>query len=89
MLREVEEEFGIRLSPHAIPYARRYASVDHPGHWGWFLAGRVTPDEVAAIRFGPEGEEWAMLTVAQFLARDDTVPSLRLRLADYLATVPA
>jgi 8-oxo-dGTP diphosphatase len=83
-LREVEEEFGLRLDPGCIDYARRYPSVDHPGHWGWFLAGTVTEAEIASIRFGDEGQEWAMLAVEDFLGRPDAVPFLRHRLVDYL-----
>jgi 8-oxo-dGTP diphosphatase len=86
-LREVEEEFGLRLDPGIVTYARRYLSVDHPGHHGWFLAGAVTGPQVAAIRFGDEGQEWAMLDLADFLGRADAVPALRTRLAAYLETV--
>ena len=84
VLREVEEEFGLTLDPGCIAWRRVYPSVDHPGHLGWFLAGSLDPAEIAAIRFGDEGECWEMMPVATFLAHPQAVPYLRRRLADYL-----
>ncbi|MBV9840151.1 MAG: NUDIX hydrolase [Sphingomonadaceae bacterium] len=55
-LRETQEEFGLPLPPGRVVWQRRYASVDWPGHMGWFLVGTITPAEIAAIRFGEEGQ---------------------------------
>ncbi len=84
VLREVEEEFGLTLDPACISWRRRYPSVDHPGHHGWFLVGSLATAQVSAIRFGDEGQYWAMMPVATFLAHPDAVPMLRARLADYI-----
>jgi len=84
-LREVEEEFGLRLDPGCIAHRRCLASVDHPGHLAWFLVGTITPDQIAAIRFGDEGEEWRMMSAADFVTHAEAVPALRDRLADHLA----
>jgi 8-oxo-dGTP diphosphatase len=83
-LREVEEEFALRLDPTRIRWRRVYPSVDHPGHQGWFLVASIDESEVAAIRFGPEGEEWRMMPVTDFLTAADAVPALRDRLGHYL-----
>lgn len=85
VLREVEEEFGIRLDPACISHRRSVPSSDHPGHIGWFLIGAITAAEIAAIRFGDEGEEWRMMPAAAFIACDDAVPALRERLAGHMA----
>jgi 8-oxo-dGTP diphosphatase len=83
-LREVEEEFALRLDPARIRWRRVYPSVDHPGHQGWFLVATIDEAEVAAIRFGPEGEEWRMMAIADFLASPEAVPALSERLTHYL-----
>jgi 8-oxo-dGTP diphosphatase len=83
-LREVEEEFDLRLDPASIHWRRRYPSIDHPGHQGWFLAAFITAADVDAVRFGLEGERWELMPIADFLVREDAVPALRDRLADYL-----
>ena len=85
VLREVEEEFGIRLDPAAIAHRRSLPSRDFPGHVGWFMVGTITAPEIASIRFGSEGEEWRMMPAVAFVADDESVFYLRDRLADYLA----
>jgi 8-oxo-dGTP diphosphatase len=83
-LREVEEEFGLALDPACISWRRRYPSVDHPGHLGWFLVGALDRADIARVRFGDEGERWEMMPLATFLDHPRAVPALRARLADYL-----
>jgi 8-oxo-dGTP diphosphatase len=83
-LRELAEEFGITVAVDRIHYARHYllgdgATVSH------FLAVQLTEDEVAAVRFGDEGQDWALLPAADFIADEDAVPRLRDWLAHYLA----
>ncbi|USI71889.1 NUDIX hydrolase [Sphingomonas morindae] len=88
VLRELEEEFGLRLAPDRLIWRRRYPSMDHPGAFGWFFAGAIEAGEIAAIRFGEEGQRWAMLAVSDFLRRADAVPALQARVADYLGERP-
>ena len=83
-LRELAEEFGITLPVDRIHYSRAYllgddATVSH------FLAVHLTEDEVTAVRFGDEGQDWALLPAADFVADADAVPRLREWLAHYLA----
>lgn len=87
ILREAEEEFGLRLAPARLDWHRIY-----PGRLGLpvhFFAGRLTAAEIAAIRFGDEGQEWRMMPVADFLAHPLAVPHFRPRIADLLAARPA
>jgi len=81
-LREAEEEFGLRLSPDVVTYVRRYVRDD--GQISYFLAARISAEEVAAIVFGDEGETWRMMPITEFLFREDAAPRLQVRLADYL-----
>lgn len=82
-LREVAEEFGIALSPDQVVWMAHYPGDGAAGHW--FLVGEVTAEQVAAISFGSEGQTWAMMDTAAFVACETAVPQLRARLAGYLA----
>ncbi|OWJ78839.1 NUDIX hydrolase [Haematobacter genomosp. 1] len=83
VLRELEEEFGIRLPP---PRLRWHCIHPRPGLLpAHFFAGTLTAEDVAAIRFGDEGQEWRLMPVAVFLTHPEAVPVLRSRVADCLA----
>lgn len=79
LLRELEEEFGLRLTPARLLHRLVLPSADHPGRQSVFFAGTITAAEVAEVRFGDEGQHWAMMEVAEFLARGDAVPWLQAR----------
>ena len=85
-LREVEEELGLRLEPDRIVHARTYPHHDGGGRTSWFLAAPVTAAEVAAIRLGDEGQDWAAMPIAEFVSRNDAVAHLRERVAEWWGT---
>lgn len=68
LLRELHEEFGLRLRPDRLLSAWALLSITNPARVAWFFAGRITADEIAAIRFGDEGQGWALMEVDAFLA---------------------
>ena len=83
-LRSLAEDFGITLAADRVHYDRAYllgdgATVSH------FLAVHLTEDEVASVRFGDEGQDWALLPIADYIADEDAVPLLREWLRHYLA----
>jgi 8-oxo-dGTP diphosphatase len=83
-LRELHEEFGLALSVARITYARTYASTTAgvlPSH---FFALRITGAEIAAVRFGDEGEDWQLMAAADFVRHPEAVPNMRIRLRDFL-----
>lgn len=84
-LRELEEEFGIRVDPVAIIWHRIYPSADFTGIAAHFFVGTLTQSHVDAIRFGDEGQQWALVALAEMLEREDFVPHYKDRLRDYLA----
>ncbi len=79
VLREVEEEFGLRLPPKRLEWRRVWPSMMDPGQSSVFFAGRITAAEVAAIRFGDEGQYWQMMAVAEFLAHQRAIPEMQRR----------
>lgn len=82
--REVEEEFAITLNEEAILWQKLYPAMHDPAQTAYFFAVRVAESEVAAIRFGTEGQRWTLMSVDKFLGRDDAVPFIQSRLKDYL-----
>lgn len=75
-LRELHEEFGLP------PTARRLRGYAFPSHQrpemiSWLFVGRLSPAEIAGIRFGGEGQEWCMMPVARFLTHPRAVPHFK------------
>jgi 8-oxo-dGTP diphosphatase len=87
-LREVREEFGIVLTPERVHWRRRYPGALDAQRHTYFLAAAISEAEVAAIRFGDEGQYWRMMAFDEFLAHPQAIAHLQGRLSDYLAGCP-
>ncbi|GLK66111.1 NUDIX domain-containing protein [Paracoccus kondratievae] len=83
-LRELHEEFGLRIDPGRLT-ARVFDSSASVGRDSWLFHGLISKDEIAAIRFGDEGQEWRMMPVAEFVAHPRAVPHFRDRVRLVLA----
>ena len=83
VLRELAEEFGLAFGPERLIWRRELPAMLDAKRASWFFAGRIAAAEIAAIRFGGEGQHWRMMPVAEFLAHPGAVPELqrRVRLA--------
>lgn len=79
LLREVEEEFGLRFAPERLLWRRVFPSFSVEGLLSVFFAGHITAAEVAAIRFGEEGQRWEMMPVAAFMAHGRAIPEMQRR----------
>lgn len=79
LLREVEEEFGLRLPVTRLEWRVELPSMLHPGRKSWFFSAHLTAAEIAAIRFGNEGQRWEMMALADWLAHPQGVPDLQRR----------
>lgn len=90
LLREVHEEFGLRLSATRLTWRAVLPSMTDPARPSVFFAGWVTPDDIAAIRFGEEGQGWSLMPTDQFLTHPEAIPDLqyRVRLAISAGAVP-
>lgn len=89
LLREVEEEFGVRLPPDRLIWRRVWPSMMDPARLSVFYAGWITAAEIAAIRFGDEGQRWDMMAVPLFLAHPQAVPEMQRRAGIALAALGA
>lgn len=85
LLRELEEEFGLILPPERLIWRRVWPSMMDASRLSVFFAGSITGADVAAIRFGTEGQRWQMMPVAAFLAHGQAVPEMQRRAGVALA----
>jgi 8-oxo-dGTP diphosphatase len=78
-LRELDEEFGLRFGADRLIWRRVFPSIMDAARASVFFGGHVTDAEIASIRFGDEGQGWALMPVATFLAHDSAVPEMQRR----------
>lgn len=82
--RETEEEFGILLPASQIGWQQRFAGIEPGLPPTWFMVGEITLAQIAAIRFGNEGQRWQMMPADEFIRHPQGIAHLRQRLADRL-----
>jgi 8-oxo-dGTP diphosphatase len=84
VLREMREEFGIDYSAARLVWSRSYPSWRGDGRLSWFFGGMLTRADISAIRFGQEGQYWAMMSVDDYLASDEAIPHHVDRVRDFI-----
>lgn len=85
VIREVEEEFGLRIASERVQKLKRYASPSEFGLDTYFCFASVEFDEVEQIQFGEEGQRWCLMPISDFIAHEEAVPHLQERLLELLA----
>lgn len=85
IIRETLEEFGIAVTPDDLQLIYRGTNWREDGvsAAALFFVARLSPAQVENIRFGEEGQYWALMPVAEFLQSDQVVPHLQLRVREY------
>lgn len=83
-LRELREEFGIRLSEERITSILRYRGLGPSAADTYFCAAPINEEELEQVEFGEEGQRWCLMDVSEFIGRGDAVPQLQQRLLAYL-----
>jgi 8-oxo-dGTP diphosphatase len=73
VLRELNEEFGLEFSDDRLHWKRRYASWRSGDADSVFFAAELAEAEVAAIRFGNEGQYWQMMAVLEYLQSENSI----------------
>ena len=86
VLRELHEEFGIRLAQERLVYRQRYEIPDSGG-FAWFFGGRLFAEEIRNIRFGDEGSHWQLIAIEEFLEHPEGISHLKARLRDCLDAI--
>lgn len=80
VLRELSEELGLSLGTDRLIWRQHYPGVAERPRPGYLFAARITEADLAAIRFGDEGQGWRMMPTGAFLAHPRAVPFLKPRL---------
>lgn len=84
-LRELHEEFGLSLPAERVDTLTLYPGGGPGGTDSFFCCMEITPEDIAAVRFGDEGQRWAVKPVAAFISHPLGVPSLQARLRAHWA----
>ena len=83
-LRELAEEFGLHLPPDRLEAAFTFPNRLNPARYSVFFTGQITRTEIAAIRFGDEGQCWRMMPLAEYLTHPRAVPHFPAQIAHCL-----
>lgn len=81
LIREAREELALELVPGDLVHARHYGTGTGEV---WFFAARLPPARAEGLVLGDEGQAWALMTPAEFLADPRHIPTLGARLRQYL-----
>ncbi len=87
--RELWEEFRLTIQPEDVYYWTRYPAGQQVGKYGYMLAARFPAETTNDIVFGDEGINWQLMTVDEFLQREDSWPVLKEQTTAYLAAMTA
>jgi 8-oxo-dGTP diphosphatase len=79
LLRELEEEFGLRLPADRLIWRRVFPSMVEAGRESVFFGGWLGLDEVQQISFGDEGQRWELMGIEGFLGHPLGVPEMQRR----------
>jgi len=82
--REVNEEFGLTISPETITWARGYHLENHLGKTAYFLVSHLPDTRLDDVRFGDEGIEYMAMSPLDFVKRVDVYQPFIDRTKEYL-----
>ncbi len=84
LIREVMEEFAIKLDRPTFTWSREYASSLPDGLPTIFAVGQISEAQIKAVDFGSEGQRWTLMDIFEFLEHPLAIGHLTHRLTDYL-----
>ncbi len=86
VLRELHEEFGIRLDESRLIYKKIGVNFNNTGN-SYFFVAEGKPEEIELIIFSDEGQYWQLMEIAEFLAHPLAIDRLKNRLQDFLGSL--
>lgn len=85
VLRELEEEFGIRLEESRLIYKIKGRNYNNTGD-SYFFVAEGTQEESDAIVFSNEGQYWQLMDIEEFLNHPSAIDRLKTRLQNFLTS---
>ncbi len=82
--REVQEEFALDLVPSDIRYEVHLPAIKDPTSVAVFFVACLPASRASDIRFGDEGQRWALMAPELVAQLPNLVPGLRERLMLWL-----
>ncbi len=76
VLRELKEEFGLRLSLDCLTYRLQRPGILEKQTQIWFFGTVLDGFSQMKIEFGDEGQMWEMMPVETYLDHPDAIPHL-------------
>ena len=86
-LRELREEFGLGFLPSRLARRFAFSSPIDERSIAIFYTGQLDQSDIAAIRFGNEGQTWRLMAVSDYIRHAQAVPHFRARVAHCLGIV--
>ena len=83
VLRELEEEFAIRLEESRLVYKKIGVNYNNTGN-SYFFVAEGREEEVNAIIFSEEGQYWQLMDITEFLNHPLAIDRLKNRLRDFI-----
>ena len=88
VLRELEEEFGIKLDESRLIYKQKGVNYNNTGD-SFFFVAEGKPEEIEAIVFSEEGQYWQLMDIGEFLEHPLAIGRLKTRLQNFLDNATA
>lgn len=85
--REVKEEFGISIQKEDMYYSSTHKSVIDPNAISFFMIAKPDNIKETDIVFGNEGVEYILMTVDEFIKRQDGIERQQNRVREYLEKI--
>ena len=85
VLRELEEEFAIKLDESRLIYKKIGVNFNNTGN-SYFFVANGKQEEVDAIVFSEEGQHWQLMSITEFLNHPLAIDRLKNRLKDFLGS---
>ncbi len=82
-VREVEEEFGILLTPESFVWENVYPAQKDPSQKAYFMVAALSPDALPHINL-TEGQKWQLFTQEDFFSDPRVIGALKERFNDYV-----
>ena len=85
--REVMEEFGLEIKKQDIVYSDSRQSMMKPDQQSYFIVAKLPADFKSKIVFGNEGLEYLLITLDEYMNRNDAIKKSQERVLKYLESL--